>query len=93
MDFSQIKAEFPALAKYPDYVFGDAPTGTQCHYTVSKAMFDYLNEPGAHLMGNYPGALNTQATTTKARIYAAAFFNSKPEEVITHETFPFKFLK
>lgn len=32
-------------------------------------------------MGSYPGAINTQTTTTKARIAAAAFFNCKPEEV------------
>ena len=78
---SHVKAEFPALVHCPDYVFGDAPTGTQCHQSVSKAMQEYLNKPGAHLMGRYPGALNTQNTTTKARIAAAAFFNSKPEEV------------
>ena len=55
--------------------------GTQCHKSVSKAMHDYLNKPGAHLMGNYPGAVNTISTTTKARVAAAAFFNAKPEEV------------
>ena len=76
-----LRSEFVALGKYPDYVFGDAPTGTQCHKSVSQAMHEYLDRPGAHLLGHYPGAINTQNTTTKARIAAAAFFNCKPEEV------------
>ena len=78
---SSIRNEFPALVECNDYVFGDAPTGTQCHFSVSKAMMEYLNRPGAHLMGKYPGAMNTQNTTTKARVSAAEFFNCKPEEV------------
>lgn len=76
-----VRGEFPALVKCPNYVFGDAPTGTQCHGSVSKAVCDYLNNPGAHLLGKYPGAMNTQKTTTEARVAAAAFFNCKPEEV------------
>ena len=32
-------------------------------------------------MGNYPGAINTISATTNARVAAAAFFNSMPEEV------------
>ena len=78
---SSVRSEFPAIVQCADYVFGDAPTGTQCHQSVSQAMHDYLNNPGAHLMGDYPGTLNTQRTTTKARVSAAAFFNAKPEEV------------
>ena len=78
---SSVRSEFPALMKCEEYVFGDAPTGTQCHESVSRAVKNYLDNPGAHLMGVYPGAINTQATTTKARIAAAAFFNCKPEEV------------
>ena len=42
MDVAIVRKEFPALLKCPDYVFGDAPTGTQCHYTVSEAMHKYL---------------------------------------------------
>ena len=96
-----VRKEFPALSNCQDWVFGDAPTGTQCHFSVSEgflsfkkklfffhchfsvfvAMHDYLNRPGAHLMGRYPGAINTISTTTKARMAAAAFFNCKPEEV------------
>lgn len=87
MDPSEIRREFPALLKCPEFIFGDAPTGTQCHYSVSQAMHDYMNEPGAHLLGNYPGAMNTQRTTTKARMAAAAFFNSKPEEVRLQKPF------
>ena len=81
MEVTSVRSEFPALQKCPDYVFGDAPTGTQCHASVAEAVKGYLENPGAHLMGSYPGAINTQATTTKARISAAAFFNCKPEEV------------
>ena len=80
-EITSVRAEFPALQKCPEYVFGDAPTGTQCHESVAEAVKGYLENPGAHLMGSYPGAINTQATTTKARIAAAAFFNCKPEEV------------
>ena len=82
MDVIEIRKEFPALLKCPDYVFGDAPTGTQCHFSVSEAMHKYLDNPGAHLMGGYPGAINTQETTIKARNSAAAFFNCKPSEVL-----------
>ena len=82
MDLAEtVRSEFPAIVECSDYVFGDAPTGTQCHRSVSQAMHDYMNRPGAHLMGHYPGALNTQNATTKARVAAAAFFNAKPEEV------------
>ena len=84
MEVTSVRSEFPALRKCPDYVFGDAPTGTQCHESVAEAVKGYLENPGAHLMGSYPGAINTQATTTKARIAAAAFFNCKPEEVCIH---------
>ena len=84
MDVIEIRKEFPALLKCPDYVFGDAPTGTQCHFSVSEAMHKYLDNPGAHLMGGYPGAINTQETTIKARNSAAAFFNCKPSEVSKH---------
>ena len=81
MEVCEVRSEFPALTKCEDYVFGDAPTGTQCHESVSRAVKNYLDNPGAHLMGSYPGAVNTIETTTKARIAAAAFFNCKPEEV------------
>lgn len=82
MDLAEtVRSEFPAIVECSDYVFGDAPTGTQCHRSVSQAMHDYMNRPGAHLMGHYPGALNTQNATTKARVAAAAFFNAKPEEI------------
>ena len=89
MEVTSVRSEFPALQKCPDYVFGDAPTGTQCHASVAEAVKGYLENPGAHLMGSYPGAINTQATTTKARISAAAFFNCKPEEVCIQDTFSF----
>ena len=89
MEVTSVRSEFPALQKCPDYVFGDAPTGTQCHASVAEAVKGYLENPGAHLMGSYPGAINTQATTTKARISAAAFFNCKPEEVCIQDTFFF----
>ena len=81
MDVAIVRKEFPALLKCPDYVFGDAPTGTQCHYTVSEAMHKYLDNPGAHLLGRYPGAINTMETTKKARDSAAAFFNCDASEV------------
>ena len=87
MEVTSVRSEFPALQKCPDYVFGDAPTGTQCHASVAEAVKGYLENPGAHLMGSYPGAINTQATTTKARISAAAFFNCKPEEVCIQDFF------
>ena len=77
----EVRKEFPALAECPDFIFGDAPTGTQFHESVTKAVTDYMNRPGAHLMGTHPGAVNTIRTTTEARIASAAFFNCLPEEV------------
>ena len=77
----QARSEFPALAKCPDFIFGDSPTGTQFHESVIKAMQNYMENPGAHLLGNYPGARNTIKTTRDARIATAAFFNCLPEEV------------
>lgn len=81
----EIRQRFPALERrhggHPVAYF-DGPGGTQVPREVVDAMADYLLHHNANTHWNYPTSAETDALIAGAREAMAAFFNSRPDEVV-----------
>jgi cysteine desulfurase family protein (TIGR01976 family) len=80
LDVEAVRARFSALNR--DLVFFDAPGGTQVPDEVIDAISAYLRESNANISGPYETSRRTEALMTRARLTAAAFLGSAPEETI-----------
>lgn len=86
MDWSNTRAEFPALAETDEkgrpYIYFDGPGGTQVPQTVIAAMAEYLTRANANTHGAFVTSRRTDETISAARAAAADLFNGEPDEIV-----------
>lgn len=80
---STLRAEFPALERYPNVVFFDNPGGTQIARQAIERINQYLLQHNANRGGVFRSSRDSDFVLDDARRAAAEFFNAcHPEEVI-----------
>jgi cysteine desulfurase family protein (TIGR01976 family) len=79
-DVDAVRARFSAL-DVPWALF-DGPGGTQAPDSVIEAIAAYLRESNANLGGPFEASRQSDALVTDARLAAAGFLGSAPEEVV-----------
>ena len=80
LDISAVRAHFSALSR--ELAFFDGPGGTQVPDEVIDAIATYLRESNANVSGPYETSRRTERLVADARITAASFLGSSPDEVI-----------
>jgi len=84
MHIAQLRSCFPALSRMHNglpVAYFDAPGGTQVPSVVAEAMSDYLFHHNANTHWAYPTSEETDAIIAGARDAAAAFLNSRADEI------------
>jgi cysteine desulfurase family protein (TIGR01976 family) len=79
-DVGAARARFSALES--DLAFFDGPGGTQVPDEVIDAIATYLRESNANVSGPYETSRRTERLVADARLAAASFLGSAPDEVI-----------
>jgi cysteine desulfurase family protein (TIGR01976 family) len=79
LDIQSVRARFSALRG--ELAFFDGPAGTQVPDEVVDAIGRYLLEDNANVGGAFATSIRTGSLVTEARLGAAAFLGSAPEEV------------
>ena len=79
-DVDAVRARFSALDG--PWALFDAPGGTQAPDSVIDAIAAYLRESNANLGGPFDASRQSDALLTDARLAAAGFLGSAPEEVV-----------
>jgi cysteine desulfurase family protein (TIGR01976 family) len=79
LDVAATRSRFPALDR--PTAFLDAPAGTQVPGSVIDAMAAYLRESNANLGGSFATSRRSDLLVAQARMAAAAFLGSSPDEV------------
>ncbi|MFL5737186.1 MAG: cysteine desulfurase-like protein [Actinomycetota bacterium] len=85
IDLTRVRERFPALAREQDgrpVVFADAPGGTQVPQSVVEAMSRYLRESNSNTHGVFATSVETDALIADARLAAADFLGSEPDEIV-----------
>ncbi|GAB4405175.1 MAG: cysteine desulfurase-like protein [Anaerolineales bacterium] len=83
LDLSTLRAEFPALERYPNVVFFDNPGGTQIARQAIEQINQYLVQHNANRGGAFRSSRDSDFVLDEARRAAAEFFNAAyPEEII-----------
>jgi cysteine desulfurase family protein (TIGR01976 family) len=85
LDLSAVRERFPALKRTQDrlpVVFADAPGGTQVPQSVIDAMTRYLRESNSNTHGVFATSVETDALIAEARVAAADFLGSDPDEIV-----------
>jgi cysteine desulfurase family protein (TIGR01976 family) len=78
-DVEAVRARFPALAR--ELVYLDGPGGSQVPESVIEAMAACLRESNANLGGPFPTSIAATDLVARARVAAARFTGSEPEEI------------
>jgi selenocysteine lyase/cysteine desulfurase len=82
LDSGKIRSQFPALAKYPDFIFGDNAGGSQILQDASDRITDYLINTNVQMGSDYMSA-STDRCMTAAQKDAAKLFNApSPDEIV-----------
>jgi cysteine desulfurase family protein (TIGR01976 family) len=79
-DVEAVRARFSALRQ--PLAFFDGPGGTQVPDEVIDAVSRYYREDNANVSGPYETSRRTEALVDRARLTAARFLGSSPEETI-----------
>src|SRR5205823_6585895 len=79
-DVAAVRARFSALEN--GLAFFDGPGGTQVPDEVIDAIATYLRESNANVSGPYETSRRTERLVADARLAAASFISSSPDEVI-----------
>jgi cysteine desulfurase family protein (TIGR01976 family) len=79
-DVEAVRARFSALRQ--PLAFFDGPGGTQVPDEVIDAVSRYYREANANVSGPYETSRRTEALVDQARLTAARFLGSSPEETI-----------
>ena len=79
-DVGAARARFSALES--ELAFFDGPGGTQVPDEVIDAIATYLRESNANVSGPYETSRRTERLVADARLAAASFLGSAPDEVI-----------
>ena len=79
-DVAAARARFSALES--ELAFFDGPGGTQVPDEVIDAIATYLRESNANVSGPYETSRRTERLVADARLAAASFLGSAPDEVI-----------
>lgn len=79
LDVAAVRGRFTALRR--ELAFFDGPAGTQVPDAVIEAMAGYLREDNANVGGAFETSVRTGSLISEARIAAAAFLGSSPEEI------------
>ena len=85
MDLSQLRAQFPSLARQLDgdaVIYADGPGGTQVPRSVTTAMTTYLSTSNANFGGVFATSRETNAVVAEARTSAAHFLNATSRDEI-----------
>jgi cysteine desulfurase family protein (TIGR01976 family) len=85
IDVTVVRERFPALARTHNgrpVVFADAPGGTQVPESVIDAMARYLRESNSNTHGVFPTSVETDQLIADARVAAADFLGSDPDEIV-----------
>jgi cysteine desulfurase family protein (TIGR01976 family) len=80
LDVDAVRARFSALET--DWALFDAPGGTQVPDSVVDAIAGYLRESNANLGGRFEASVRSDALVTDARLAAAGFLGSTPDEIV-----------
>ena len=80
LDVDAVRARFSALET--DWALFDAPGGTQVPDSVVDAIGGYLRESNANLGGRFEASMRSDALVTDARLTAARFLGSTPDEIV-----------
>jgi cysteine desulfurase family protein (TIGR01976 family) len=80
LDVDAVRARFSALDT--DWALFDAPGGTQVPDSVVDAIAAYLRESNANLGGRFEASVRSDALVTDARLAAAGFVGSTPDEIV-----------
>ena len=80
LDVDAVRARFSALDT--DWALFDAPGGTQVPDSVVDAIAGYLRGSNANLGGRFEASVRSDALVTDARVAAASFLGSTPDEVV-----------
>jgi cysteine desulfurase family protein (TIGR01976 family) len=80
LDIAAVRARFSALDC--GLAFFDGPGGTQVPDEVIDAIAGYLRSSNANVGGPYATSRQTDALVTDARLAAASFLGSTPDEVV-----------
>jgi selenocysteine lyase/cysteine desulfurase len=82
LNVTQARGQFPALSKYPDFVFGDNAGGSQILATSAARITDYLVNTNVQ-MGSDDMITSTRRCMTDAQRDAAEIFNAaSPDEIV-----------
>jgi cysteine desulfurase family protein (TIGR01976 family) len=79
-DVEAVRARFSALDT--DWALFDGPGGTQVPDSVVDAIAGYLRESNANLGGAFASSVRSDALVTEARLAAASFLGTTPDEVV-----------
>jgi cysteine desulfurase family protein (TIGR01976 family) len=82
---SQIRAQFPALARRitgTPVAYFDGPGGTQVPRSVIAAMTEYLENHNANTHWAFPTSQETDQALADARQVLADFLNASPREIV-----------
>lgn len=74
---AEIRAQFPALTRSPDFVFFDNAAGAQIPQVVFDAVNRHLLECNVQRGGRYAKSQEVDATITRARQSVADFLNAR----------------
>jgi cysteine desulfurase family protein (TIGR01976 family) len=80
LDVEAVRARYPALAS--GWALFDGPGGTQAPDSVVDAVASYLRESNANLGGSFEASVRSDALVAEARLAAARFLGSTPDEVV-----------
>jgi selenocysteine lyase/cysteine desulfurase len=82
LDVSKVRSHFPALQKYPDFVFGDNAGGSQILADAADRVHDYLINTNIQMGSDYM-ITSTQRCMNLAQEHAAKLFNAEsPDEIV-----------
>lgn len=84
LDVDLVRAQFPALARTHDgapFAYFDGPGGSQVPLAVVDAMTQSLLHANANCGGAFATSVEADAAIAEARVAAADFTGSRPEEI------------
>jgi selenocysteine lyase/cysteine desulfurase len=82
LNSGEVRAHFPALAKYSEFIFGDNAGGSQILQDAVDRVTDYLINTNVQMGSDYM-KLSTDRCMTDAQKDAAKLFNAaSPDEIV-----------
>ncbi len=84
LDVDLVRTQFPALARTHDgapFAYFDGPGGSQVPLAVADAMTQSLLHANANCGGAFSTSVEADAAIAEARVAAADFTGSRPEEI------------